>query len=152
MKKIMLTCAMICAVSVVSFAQNANQSVSTPSGQNLANLPSTTQMGEGRAKDMKIQYNLTDAQYKKSAAIETEFFNQQRVLHNNYATNPNNGNNGQAVQNKMIELMAQKDAKYKQMMTAEQYAKYDAGRPKMSAAPASQAAPATAPQSAAGHN
>lgn len=100
MKKITLTCAMILAVSAGVFAQNA---------------PTPAQLAEMKAKNMKQEYYMSDAQYKQSLAIETDFFTQ--TMHSD-GTRP--------APDQMKVINEQRDAKYKKLLPADQYAKYEA--------------------------
>ena len=100
MKKIALTCAMILAVSANLFAQNST----TPA-----------QLAEIKAKNMKQEYYMTDAQYKQSIAIETEFYTQ--TMHAD-GTRP--------TADEMKAINEQRDAKYKKLLPVDQYAKYNA--------------------------
>ena len=100
MKKITLTCAMILAVSAGVFARNST----TPA-----------QLAEIKAKNMKQEYYMSDAQYKQSLAIETDFYTQ--TMHSD-GTRPS--------ADEMKVINEQRDAKYKKLLPVDQYAKYDA--------------------------
>ena len=131
MKKLIVTCALLTAASMVSFAQTTTTTTTTGMDANgaqqtaahpHASLPiSAAQMAERRAKMDVKQFGLTDDQYKGVLDIETEYTNALERYHAE-GKQPNIGQMGN--------LNARKDAKMKAIMSPEQYAKYDEMRSK----------------------
>jgi hypothetical protein len=133
MKKLIITCALLTSASMLSFAQSAQTSpaqaqpnAAAPQMQNRQR-PTPEQMAERRANAAKTQYALNDEQYKGIYAAELDFFSQMQAAR----ANGQQPAPGQAQQMSMA-----KDAKYKTIMTPEQYQKYSATRrPQPQAAP-----------------
>ncbi len=77
------------------------------------------QMAERRAQMYKKQYELNDEQYKGVYEAELDFVKQVQQIR---------ASGKQATQPQMQQLAADKDAKFKKVMTPEQYTKYTAAR------------------------
>ena len=128
MKKLIITCALVTSASMVSFAQ-ANQTTQTTTSQaasnaSAQNMPSPEQMAERHAKAYEQQLKLTPEQYKGVYQAELDFTKQHQQMR---------ANGGQPGSGQVMQMNMAKDQKFKQILTAEQYAKYDATRPKMAA-------------------
>ncbi len=141
MKKIIFTCALFTFVSIISFAQSKqtgnaahpNTAAATPPPPPPPAPPgqlTPQQMAEQRAKAIQQQYKLSPEQYKGAYKVETDFFTQERQLRTSGAP---------IGQGQIMQMMMGRDQKYKEIMTPEQWAKYDETRPKMTP-PASQPA------------
>jgi len=154
MKKLMLTCAILCAVSLIASAQDKSAPTpaqSAPAGAQPAPPPpamrppgpNPEQMAQQRANGAKTDLNLNEDQYKKAYDAELEFSKvqlQARMRPAPGTPRPDRAAMQQAIQ----KANTDKDAKYKEFLTADQWTKYDAGRPKMPPPPAP-AAPAPVP-------
>ncbi len=124
----MLACLAISAISVSSFAQNLKQpnagaASATAAGSATAAPKELTaqQMGENRAKALRIQYKLTEEQYQKSLAIENEYAVRERQMR---------GVRSRPGESPMVNMMMEKDQRYKNVMTPKQFDSYSATRPK----------------------
>jgi len=141
MKKLAITCVLLSSAAA-SFAQTAATAPATPpppqAQQAAPNRPMMTpeQMAKRRATMEAKQYSFTAEQTPKAEAVELEFF---QALEKYRATG------AQPSQGQMGNLTARRDAKMKELMTPEQYAKFDAGRNRERMAPNT---PANAPQPA----
>lgn len=133
MKKLMITCFLVGAASVVSFAQATPGSKPQAPGASAATMQqhagspiSPNQMAERRAKMDEKEYSLTPEQYKGVYDIELEFAKSMEQ----YRAQGQQPGIGQR-----NNLLARKDAKMKAVLTPEQFAKYDAARNKERMAP-----------------
>ncbi len=141
MKKLMITCVLLSSAAV-SFAQSNTTAPATTAPQAeqaAANRPmmNAEQMAKRRAGMDVKQYGLTAEQAPKVEAVELEFC-QAMQKYRAAGQQPNQGQMGN--------LTARRDGKMKEIMTPEQYAKFEAGRNKERMAPqgpanAAQAAP-----------
>ena len=113
MKKLILTCALISFVSVLSYGQNTAAPATTST---RAQAPAPEKAAEMRANRYKQQLNLTDEQYKGVYAAELEYVKQDQMFRANGQPVPD----GPAMQMRMAH-----DQKFQQVLTAEQYAKYE---------------------------
>ena len=133
MKKLILTCALLTSASMLSFAQSTQSQVTmTPQPNATAQQPATPQpvarqqqpqpeqMAERRAQIYKKQYDLNDQQYKGVYNAELEYMKQMMDMRSK-------GQQPTPEQNQ--QMMASKDAKFRNAMSQEQYAKYSATRP-----------------------
>jgi hypothetical protein len=121
MKKLIITCALISAASVVSFAQNTTgqqTSAGAPQGT-TRQAPTVEQAAEMRAKAYQNQLGLSDAQYKGIYAAELDFIKQDQA---------SRANGGRPTAGQTSQLMMGKEQKFKSIMTAEQYSKYEQGK------------------------
>ena len=125
MKKLIITCALLTAASIVSFAQDTKAPTPQPMPHN--GLPvSTEQMAMRRSKMDEKMYNLTPEQTKGAYDIELEF---TKTMEKFRAM-------GQPVsKNEQVKMQQTRDAKMKTLLNAEQYAKYDAQRSRERMAP-----------------
>lgn len=130
MKKLIATCALLTTVSIVSFAQSKQTShtmsfdaqpnkTAAPAPNQARNTPSAASKAaaEKRAKANQKQYGLTAEQYKGAYQAELEY---EMELAQVRAGGAEPGE-GQAMQMGMG-----RDMKLKNVMTPEQYAKYEA--------------------------
>ena len=132
MKKLIITCVLLGAASMVSFAQTTEQPATQP---HRGNLPiSAEQMAQRRTKIDEQQYKLTPEQSKSVYEVELEYTNALEK-YRAAGQQPNIGQQGN--------LSARKDMTPKAILTPEQYAKYDAARNKERMQPMT---PATQPQ------
>ncbi len=120
MKKIIVTCALISATSVMSFAQasktvNANN---TPASHQAG--PTAEQIAERQTLTLEKQLNLNPEQRKTIYAAELDVARQRMQMR---AAGVEMGE-GQAMQ-----MAMGLDQKIKAALTAEQYAKYEKMRP-----------------------
>jgi hypothetical protein len=115
MRKLILTCALLTSASLLSFGQNAmpaQQGASTTARQ----APAPEKMAEMRANRYKQQLGLTDEQYKGVYNAELEYAKANQQF----------GASGQPVPpGPAQQMMMTHDQKFKEALTAEQYAKYD---------------------------
>ena len=139
MKKLILTSVILAFASISVFAQNAKQSGTTVSAKPDNNMTAaqSAQMSpemrkqkavENQAKSFEKQYNLTADQYKGVYAACNDFVT-------NIETARKSGK--QLTGDDFKRLLSQRDAQLKKVMSAEQFAKYEATLPKS----APQAAP-----------
>lgn len=131
MKKLILTCALITSVSVVSFAQNAQTSVTMAPGNSAVTTtaaapnapgrqqPNMEHMADERAKRMKNQFGLNDEQYKGVYNAQLAYMNKMLDLHNQ---------GKQPTPQERQQIVNDLDAGIKAAMTPEQFAKYSATR------------------------
>lgn len=132
MKKLIITCALLSATSLASFAQNqttTTMSMQAPQdaksqapGMAPANprMPPVEMMADRRSKMYEKQLSLTADQTKSIYQAELAFWKEDFSSRANGAQ----PGPGQTAQNQMG-----KDMKFKQILTPEQYAKYEATRP-----------------------
>lgn len=119
MKKLITTCVLLAAVSMVSFAQSKQAATKTTKATNktvAANTPTAEQSAGRLSKMYQQQYGLNDQQYKGVYEAELSY-NQQ--LEQIRATGVEPGQ-GQLMQAGMM-----RDQKIKNAMTPEQYSKYE---------------------------
>ncbi len=138
MKKLMVTCALLTCATVGAFAQNSkapgkNVATAATPGQPApltpmsrpANAPSPEQMKlnfvENQARAFERQYGLTKEQYKGIYAACMEHINKQNEME---------AKNKQMTTQDYEKLLFEKDAKFKKVMNAAQYAKYISTRTK----------------------
>ncbi len=129
MKKLIITCLLLSSASVVSFAQSnaaPQPNRNAPGGPNKP-VMNSQQMAERRTKADVQQFGLNPEQAKKVQAVELDFFSAMEK----YRAAGQQPNIGQ-----MGNLNARRDAKMKEILTPEQYAKFEAGRNKERVAPA----------------
>lgn len=130
MKKIIATCALITCATIGAFAQNAKMVSTAPAPQGplspLSRPQVTTtqeqrsqQMAENQARAFERQYGLTPEQYKGVYAACMEFTTKMDASRTS---------NTQMTQQDFETLMSEKDAKFKKVMNAQQYAKYESTR------------------------
>ena len=127
MKKLIVTCAMLARASVVTFAQSAKSAKATMSMQSAAAPapaqvspaipPAVIKTAETRAKAIQKKYSLTQAQYNGIYEAEMAYAQQEYMLKADGVT----PGEGQAMQMRMG-----RDYRFKSVMTAEQYKKYEA--------------------------
>ncbi len=129
MKKLITTCVLLTGLTMVSFAQSKVATKSAPvqtttttkTTTTRSTSPSPEQLAERRAKAVQQQYALNAEQYKGVYEAELDYETQyQRSKANGYEPGP-----GQSMQMKMG-----RDQRYKSVMTAEQYTKYEATQKK----------------------
>jgi len=127
MKKIILSSVLLVSFCAISFAQakqpgNTTQFTAQPAPPPLPpGMPSPQEMAQQRAKAVQEQYKLNNEQYNGVFKAELDFFTQERQLRTS----------GQMGNSQIQKLTMERDQKYQQVMTKEQFAKYDATRPKM---------------------
>ena len=129
MKKLIVTCAVVVYASVGALAQTTNKAVTTPAQapvtpltrpqNNMTPEQRAQQFAENQAKSFERQYGLNATQYKDVYAACLEFANKMETQRTSGKQPTNQG---------FEAMMAEKDAKFKQAMTAEQYAKYESTR------------------------
>ncbi|MBC7554763.1 MAG: hypothetical protein H7257_12375 [Taibaiella sp.] len=130
MKKIIITCAVLAITAAGAFAQNSRQAITTP-GQPQPVTPLTRpqsdvtpeqrvqQFAENQARAFERQYSMTPEQYKKMYAACLEFTNKMESQRTT---------GKQPTQQEFEAIMAEKDAKFKKIMTTDQFAKYESTR------------------------
>jgi periplasmic protein CpxP/Spy len=140
MKKLILTCAFLTSASMLSFAQStqttaagAQPNAAPQAMPNTQQRPTPEQMAERRAQMYTKQYGLDDKQYKGVYAAELDYTKQIMDFRDKHQ---------QSTAEQRQQMQADRDAKYKAVLTPEQYEKFSAGRPKPGV---QQAAPSTAP-------
>jgi hypothetical protein len=129
MKKLILTCALLTSVSLLSFGQNANSNQNAAPATSRAQGPSVEKIAEMKANRYKQQLALNDEQYKKVYEAELEFLKADQSFRSGGQTVPP----GPAQQMQMTH-----DQKFQQALTPEQYTKYSqmkATRPGAQSAP-----------------
>jgi len=126
MKKLILTCSFVAAAAVVSFGQNvqpATQShavAARPSSFHNTAAVTPEAAAEKTAKAVQAKYKLTADQYKTIYNAELSYEQQDRAAR----TNGQLPGPGQSMQMNMG-----RDQTYQQVLTADQYAKYQAAKP-----------------------
>ena len=125
MKKLIITCALITSASRVSFAQSqqpANQAPSVgPSSTANRPMPTPEFMAQRRTTMYERQLNLTPEQSKSVYDVELNFVKQEQAVR---------ANGGQPDMAQHQQMMMAKDEQFKKILTADQYTKYDALRPR----------------------
>ena len=145
MKKLMLTCAILCAISGIATAQDnaaPNMAQPAPGGapppppqaRPMRPGPNPAMMAEQRAKSMQNQLALTDDQYKKAYDAELEFCTVLVQARNRPAPGAPRANPAE-MQQAIQKANVTKEAKYKEMLNADQWTKYQASNPKMPTPP-----------------
>jgi len=128
MKKLIITCALLTSASMLSFAQSTQTSATMsaqPNGaapqamQNNQQQRSPEQIAERRAQIYQKQFGLDDNQYKGVYAAELEYIKQLMDLR---------AKGQQPAPGQAQQMNADKDAKFKAVMSADQYQKYSATR------------------------
>ena len=133
MKKLITTCALLTTVTMVSFAQT-KQTSHTMSMQPQSNQPNALaaapapvaskaaqQMADRRAKIYEKQYGLSPAQTKGVYKAELEYAMQEEQAR---------AHGGQPGEGQMMQMGMARDMKLKEVMTPEQYTKYEATKTK----------------------
>ena len=123
MKKIIITCAVLCFGTAVSFAQDA----ATPATQAQPVMPmranqsplTPEQHAQRLAKRDEAMFQLNPDQSKKVYDVEFEFVSAMEKFRSE---------NKQPNQAEREAIMNKKDAKMKEILTADQYTKYDMSR------------------------
>jgi Spy/CpxP family protein refolding chaperone len=115
MKKLILTCALIMSVSVVSFAQAQSNA-----GTTIQTKATAEELADRNTKAYEKQLSLTAEQSKAIHDVELSFIKQSQQMHAGGAT----PSQGQLMQHQMS-----KDHKMKQILTADQYTTYQASAP-----------------------
>lgn len=120
----MLACMAISAVTISSFAQKVKQPAAGTTSAAAAGSatmrsaePTAQQMAENRAKTLRVQYKLTEEQYQKTLAIETEYALKERQFRQQHPA-----------EGVIVKMMMEKDQRYKDVMTPKQYESYSATR------------------------
>ena len=126
MKKFVFTFAILAAGSVFSFAQSAKTASQSQASATNANNVSPEKMAEGRAKGYAKFLKLNDIQYKAVYEAELDFWKQDQT---------GRANGGQIGTGQAAQMEMAKDMKFKNTLTAEQYAKYESTKTKASPAP-----------------
>ena len=117
MKKLILTCAILAAASVASFAQTAAAPQAAQAKPVPANKPmNAEQLAERRTKVAEKQYGLNPDQTKKVHEVEMEF-TQAMEKYRTAGQTPGPGQLGN--------LTVRRDQQMKEILTAEQFAKYE---------------------------
>jgi hypothetical protein len=131
MKKLIITCAMLTGCTMLSFAQSAtnSQSAITPQGQNhAAPMPGHAQpeqMAQRRSMVYQKQLALSDEQTKKVYNVELNYAKQNQAMR---------ANGAQPGEGQVMQLGMARDQQLQQVMTPEQYTKYQSMQPKAGAA------------------
>jgi hypothetical protein len=131
MKKLIITCALVAFGSMVSFAQSAKSTNTTKAGKSTQAAPKThsesalEQTATKNANDYKKKLGLRADQYNAIYNVELEYLKQQQAMSANGAK----PTDGQSMQARMG-----KDQRFQNVLTPEQYAKYQSSYP--AAAPA----------------
>ena len=121
MKKLITTCVLVAAASMVSFAQSkqaATQPVA-PKSAHAAATPTPEQIADKHAKMYQQQYGLTPEQYKGVYQAELDYARQDQQVRQN----GNQPGEGQVAQMGMA-----RDQRFKAVMSADQYSKYEAAK------------------------
>ena len=130
MKKLITTCVLIAAASFASFAQSKqaapksatkNSGATATASASTSTTPNPQQVAERRAKMYQQQYGLTADQYKGVYQAELDYQTQL----NGFKTNGQELGAGPAMQMEMG-----RDQRFKSVMTADQYSKYESSKPK----------------------
>lgn len=129
MKKLILTCSFITATCIISFGQTVEASRQNGNGaaQATARQSATPEtIAARKARTYQKQLGLTEEQYKGIYNAELNYAQQYQMARANGGNGPGPG---QAMQMQMG-----KDQRFKSILTADQYAKYEAAKPKASTA------------------
>ena len=138
MKRLIITFAFFVGASMCAFAQVQLSSPANgapqPSKEQIAQREASDkkmieQTSERQTKDLQQRYGLNEEQYKKAYEANTEFMTKMIAIRNASRT-AGAANRGPANQSETFAIMEARDAKLKTIMTPEQFAKYDAVRPK----------------------
>ncbi len=131
MKKLILTCALLSCASMAAMAQGAKQAPMNPASQPGAPVPPPppggpngseqrqTMMATNQAKFLEKQYGLNADQYKGTFAACLDFVK---------AMDAQRMSGKPPTPTDMQKLDAEKDAKLKKVMTAEQFTKYSSSK------------------------
>ena len=134
MKKLIFTCALLSGMSIVSFGQDAKPNNAPPGNpaalQTQPNMPPPQRnamppqmniepMAERRARMNEQRFKLTPEQFKAAREAEITYL-QEMQQYRASGQMPTQG------QRENMEIV--KDQKYKALLNAEQFAKYDAER------------------------
>lgn len=131
MKKLIATCVMLTAASMVSFAQSKqtshtmsfdaqpNRMAAAPAPNQGKPTAAQMQAAEKRAMASKKAYTLTDAQYKSVLQAEKEYEMELAQIRANGAE-PGEG--------QKMQMGMGRDMKIKQVLTPEQTAKFEAAK------------------------
>ncbi len=121
MKKLITTCVLLTALTMVSFAQSkgTSKTAAAPGTPSTARVSaSAEQIAERNVKALQQQLGLTADQYTGCYAAELDYQKQvKQARDGGYEMGP-----GQSMQAKMG-----RDQRYKSVMTADQYTKYESG-------------------------
>jgi Spy/CpxP family protein refolding chaperone len=136
MKKMIITCALIAAASVMSYAQNAASATSPASANSAsANQAMAEHMAEKNTKMYEKQLGLSAEQTKKVHDLELANANQMMAIRSQ---------GGQPGEGQMMQLRMGHDQQMKNILTPDQFTKYQSIKPVAPMRPAG-VAPATAP-------
>ena len=136
MKKMIITCALIASASVMSYAQNAASATSPASANSAsANQAIAEHMADKNTKMYEKQLGLTAEQSKKVHDVELANANQMMAMR---------AQGMQPGEGQMVQMRMGHDQQMKNILTPEQFTKYQATRPVAPMRPAG-VAPATAP-------
>jgi hypothetical protein len=121
MKKLIITCCLIASASIVSFGQTV-QTTNKPtvfrnSAVNRQVAPTVEATAERTTKAYQRQLGLNPEQYKGVYQAELNYLKQNQQMHENGAK----PGEGQAAQ-----MVMGKDQQIKNVLTAEQFTKYEA--------------------------
>ena len=133
MKKIVVTCALLSFATLSVFAQTTkNTPVPAPNTSGAPGFGPTSRPSDGltpeqrkiafvenQARAFERQYGLTEKQYKGIYSACLDYITEQYALEDKKS---------QLTNEDYDKLMAKKDAKFKKIMNAAQYAKYESTR------------------------
>jgi len=114
MKKMILTCALLASASIASFAQ-ANAPQGKPANPNKP-MANAEQMADRRTQADVKQFNLNPDQAKKVHEVELEF---SQAMEKYRAAGQTPG------QGQRMNLTTRRDQRMKEILTPEQYTKYE---------------------------
>lgn len=130
MKKLIITCALLTAASMVSFAQNTPTGMEPGAAQTAQQprpMPATPEeMATRRTKVDEKMFNLTPDQMKGVHDIELEFCTANQKFRSEAK---------QPTKEEMEGIMTKRDQKMKAILTPDQYAKYEVTRSRQRNAP-----------------
>jgi hypothetical protein len=121
MKKLILTCALLTSVSMLSFgqAQTTATTTTTTTTTTRGTAPTAEQAATARTKTYTKQLGLNEEQKKAIYQAELDYVKQDMMFREG----------GQEVpQGPAMQMMMMHDQKFKAALTADQYAKYDKNR------------------------
>jgi len=121
MKKLIATCTLLMAVSMVSLAQTAQKSEVPLTQKDKQGRPNPEEMAEKRSKMIQQRYSLNDAQYKSIYSVELDQMKQFEEMRKS-GNKPGEG--------QMMQMRMSRDQRYKSILTPEQYTKFEADQPK----------------------
>jgi protein CpxP len=136
MKKMIITCALIASASVMSYAQNAASQTAPASGNAANNQAMAAHMAEKNTKMYEKQLGLTAEQSKKVHDLELVNANQMMAMQSQ-GVQPGEG--------QMMQMRMGHDQQMKNILTPEQFTKYQATRPAPGGMKPASATPTTAP-------